>query len=118
MRTRRRAPVRLNDAEAMRCARRGIRTDEIRDRPPSVYWTHTILGSHGTDAGRRNPSVPSLEYVVGGSMSRELFLARGLIETAIDPYASPWESEEAASRLTAFVNRFRPSGERSGYPVH
>jgi hypothetical protein len=50
-------------------------------------------------------------------MSRELFLARRLIEAAADPYAPASESENAASELAAFSRRFAAS-EKRGYPVH
>jgi hypothetical protein len=50
-------------------------------------------------------------------MSRELFLARGLIEAAVDPYAPSWEGEEAASKLAAFALRFEHGEERRRYPV-
>ncbi|MEA2939610.1 MAG: hypothetical protein QOD09_139 [Bradyrhizobium sp.] len=49
-------------------------------------------------------------------MSRELFLARRLIEAAADPYAPVSESENAASELAAFARRFGAS-EKRGYPV-
>ena len=49
-------------------------------------------------------------------MSRELFLARRLLEAAADPYAPPSESEVAASELAMFTRRF-DEAEKSGYPV-
>jgi hypothetical protein len=49
-------------------------------------------------------------------MTRELFLARRLIEVAVDPYALPAESERAANELAAFSCRYG-GAEKSGYPV-
>jgi hypothetical protein len=53
---------------------------------------------------------------MGGRMSRELFLAKSLIEAASDPYAPPSESENAAGELSAFSTRFG-TAEKRGYPV-
>lgn len=50
-------------------------------------------------------------------MSRELLLARRLIEAAVDPYASPVESEGAASEIAAFAAR-SGAREKGGYPVN
>jgi hypothetical protein len=49
-------------------------------------------------------------------MSRELFLARKLIEAAADPYLAPAESDNAASELATFAVRFG-APEKRGYPV-
>lgn len=49
-------------------------------------------------------------------MSRELLLARRLLDAVSDPYASPVDADGAAVELAVFSARFqRPEG--SGYPV-
>ncbi len=49
-------------------------------------------------------------------MSRELTLARRLLEAAADPYAPPEESDAAAAELAAFAVRYGVP-EPSGFPI-